>query len=98
MTFFDLQFEYQTIAVVALVIFLVLFTAWAIWITKIIRSKMNGDTHLLWPLGLSFFVGATIVGVGKVEPVEELVILALAHLVAWYVIRKQEKIRSNATE
>ena len=98
MTFFDLQFEYQIGSVAALVIFSVLFTVWAIWITKIIRSKMDNQTQLFWPLGLSFCVGATIVGVGKMEPAEELVTLALAHLFAWYVIRKQDKPRSNSSE
>ena len=89
MALFGLDFKFLLLALGASLVFLAVMTAWAIWVITIIRSKMTVETHLVWPVGLSLLASSAIIGIGNVEPFEELAILTLGHAIAWYFIQRK---------
>lgn len=89
MAFVELPAYQQLLAVGFFLAMLLIFTASAVFLSEFIQKRMRPDVKLMWPVGLSFFVSAFPLSLSNPEPIEELTILAFAHLGAWfYLIRR----------
>lgn len=89
MSFFELQFKFQLLALATCFAFLAIMTLCAIWSTSVIRTKMLPETPLVWSVGLSLFATSAVFCIGNVEPIEELIILIIGHAIAWNLIQKK---------
>ena len=89
MHLFDLPLQQLFLTLVWVLLFVTIFTGVALWWTSIIRSKMKSETSILWPIGLSLMSMSAFIGIGKTEPIDELTLILIAHVIAYLVIRRR---------
>lgn len=89
MHLFDLSLQQLLPALAVILLFIAIFTGMALWWTCIIRSKMKSETSILWPIGLSLMSMSAFIGIGKTEPIDELTLILIAHIIAYLVIRRR---------
>ncbi len=90
MSFFDLKFEFQILAGLAILTVLVVLTLWSAWLINFLKSKFKNYVPTFWSVGLSFLATAAILTIGKAEPFEELTLIAAANLIGWWSIARKD--------
>ena len=89
MRIFDLPPQQQFMVLIGTFLLTAVLTGTVLLWTKIIRSKMKPETSILWPIGLSLMSISAFIGVGNAEPTEELILILIAHIFAFLVIRRR---------